>query len=476
MKKKNRNIVPGLIIGLLFGFLVPALRAQSSLTMEIDEKNIGSDIIKSYVAFNIGADCWRIQECFVQAMGGGNFRDTENTGISGPAVSIIKLKIKTLDGKSYSSDYTPEVILSSRNEQPLAVRRILFPAGAGEIQARIPAAELSGYRWEAGNYETDLSYRANAMNSRNCFFNQSAISKLRLIVRPYLSIDPVSNVIIRLDRLDDFRSDASAIQVFNCRHSVPVNIQAKAAQSPFIYAHVPANILLSPRVESEVIQIQGEDGGKVTDLSFSTKQDIFSKGIPVGPGNKTTKNIRFFIKSEVIRRKFAAAGNYRLRVLYDTYDARGSGVRKVPGTTSSFNLEVAVADLGELKINDATVNLQLNSAADYRNGTAIDLPNHLRLSKTTPYDVYVRSVTSSLSNGDQQIPVSAIQIGPSAGESGVSMVTLSASPQKIISGNVPVIDRNIGIQYSISPASAQQLSGKQRGSYTTTIIYNFTAL
>jgi len=110
------------------------------------------------------------------------------------------------------------------------------------------------------------------------------------------------------------------------------------------------------------------------------------------------------------------------------------------------------------------------------NGVAVNIPNHLTISKTCAYDVYVKASSENLVNGTYSIPVSCISIGPGSGQAGISSVSLSSTAQKIITGASPCLDRNVDIKYSIPAEKIEQVLGHPAGTYSTTITYSCVAL
>ncbi|ULT28162.1 hypothetical protein KUH03_17135 [Sphingobacterium sp. E70] len=108
-----------------------------------------------------------------------------------------------------------------------------------------------------------------------------------------------------------------------------------------------------------------------------------------------------------------------------------------------------VSDLGEIVANQQTVNLAFATTNDYKNGVNLNMPAHLRVSKTTPYNLYVRATSTSFTSGANSIPLNVLRIGPMAGQSGMNTITLSSTAQQLIQNADPVIDRNLNMLYSI---------------------------
>ena len=134
-----------------------------------------------------------------------------------------------------------------------------------------------------------------------------------------------------------------------------------------------------------------------------------------------------------------------------------------------------VSDLSEIIANQSTVNLTFSTASHYQNGVNQDMPAHLKLSKTTPYNVYVRATSANFASGVNSVPLNVMRIGPMPGQTGMQTVTLSATAQQLINGADPVIDRSLNIRYSIPASETSKLLNKPAGTYTTNIIFSFVA-
>ncbi|MNT36279.1 hypothetical protein D3C72_1723520 [compost metagenome] len=139
------------------------------------------------------------------------------------------------------------------------------------------------------------------------------------------------------------------------------------------------------------------------------------------------------------------------------------------------NLSVVVSDLGEIVANQQAVNLAFATTNDYKNGVNLNMPAHLKISKTTPYNLYVRATSTSFTSGANSIPLNVLRIGPMAGQSGMNTVTLSTTAQQLIQNADPVIDRNLNILYSIPASATGMLLNKPAGAYTANIIFSFVA-
>jgi hypothetical protein len=199
-------------------------------------------------------------------------------------------------------------------------------------------------------------------------------------------------------------------------------------------------------------------------------------GITVPLGNSQTTTVNYKITPTNLVAGFLQAGTYSTTLKYQAYNAGGGASTNVAQTA---NLKVTVSDMGSLAVNNTEVALTFGTENDYINGTSTNIQNHLTISKTSAYDVYVKASSDNLLTQDNEpstIPVNCITIGPGNGQAGLSTVILSSTAQKIISGAGPCLDRNIDIKYSIPADKIGQILGHRPGTYSTRITYSFVAL
>ncbi|UZJ65527.1 hypothetical protein OKW96_04880 [Sphingobacterium sp. KU25419] len=99
----------------------------------------------------------------------------------------------------------------------------------------------------------------------------------------------------------------------------------------------------------------------------------------------------------------------------------------------------------------------------------------MKLSKTTPYNLYVRATSATFASGVNSIPLNVMRIGPMPGETGMQTVTLSSTAQQLINAADPTIDRSLSIRYSIPASETSKLLNKPAGTYSTNIIFSLVA-
>ncbi|WP_257666984.1 hypothetical protein [Parapedobacter tibetensis] len=367
----------------------------------------------------------------------------------------------------------PEINLSTQS-QNIYDGHLFHLRGAVSIGYRIP---IANYSWPAGTYETNLRFTKTGFSNATIGDDK----KLTLTIPSFMEAPGVLNPpdpVLHVNSLDYYRNipEVSAtINLGDVISTVPFNILSRATSYHYTFTGAAGGTATIP---------YGGNG-----VSFSTNaasplplkniyHPMFRSHVPVPVGNRTHVELHYFISRSFLNNDFKSAGEYTLPISYSIYapDDYYDGVTPPPQANSAGSvLKVLVDDMAELLVNDAEVNLEFNTAADYVNGTSAEMTAHLKLSKTTPYDVYVKASATDLSNGTSSIPVNIIKVGPANGQTGVQTITLSATPAKIISGAEPVIDRNLGIKYTIDPADAKTLVDKAPGVFTVNVIYSFIA-
>ena len=153
------------------------------------------------------------------------------------------------------------------------------------------------------------------------------------------------------------------------------------------------------------------------------------------------------------------------------------------GTDNSINsfqntaVQLKVLPRSEINIPNSgqNVNFNFNTAAHYTNGQSQVIPNQIVLSNNESFELYVKSDENYFKKGGLQTGINSniLQIGVD----GSSLdIPLSKTPQKILFNGTPVLDRALGVRYTISPAGAQSLIGKENTTYAINVYYSFTAI
>ncbi|MCS3870672.1 hypothetical protein J3D55_003588 [Chryseobacterium ginsenosidimutans] len=103
------------------------------------------------------------------------------------------------------------------------------------------------------------------------------------------------------------------------------------------------------------------------------------------------------------------------------------------------------------------------------------IPNQIILSNNESFELYVKSDENYFKKGGLQTNINSniLQIGLDGSSVNAS---LSKTPQKILFNGTPVLDRQLNVRYTIPPAGAQSLVGKENTTYSINVYYSFTAI
>ena len=347
----------------------------------------------------------------------------------------------------------------------------LLSSGLMNLRYAIPNTKVVA--WKTGTYTNKLDFQLAGVNLASL---KVLTNTMNIIVDPLINVNQPNNIIFRIDDLNYFRSKALPAQKQNflVQSTVKPYLQAKTESSSFSYTggYAGANI---PAVSSTVLLAQLTIGGKSWDagqMSSSYRNLSPVTGHEVVAGNTNNLEVSYSINSESLRSSFLNKGNYLLNLKHLTADAEQAGAAS---QELSSTAQVVVSDMAELKVNHSEVSLAFKTAEDYRKGVSVDLPAHLSLSSTAPYDVFVQASSSNLSSGSNSIPVGILSISASsANTSDTAPLVLTASRQKLMT-TLPVIDKQINIRYTVNAQEAAKLLSKAAGTYTSTITYSLVA-
>lgn len=391
----------------------------------------------------------------------------------GPApLNLAHFKLSSIGGISVLGSSTERAL--SNSNQSLYVAVASLASGAVLSNLRITT---SSFTWVAGTYSTEIALTApgllggNAMSPPNQNFSITAPA----FITPQNTAGTTS---IPVNNLSFYRTPAgiSGNKVFTITNTVPYMPGLQTGNSNFSFSTtLPYNSLPVTPVSSVSATLTAVPTATPITLSTTAQGLTPVAGLAVPTNNSQTLNYAFSIDATKLKAGFLQAGTYSLPITYTwnkpttTYPA---GALQAQGVGS---LEVVVSDLSEIIANQSTVNLAFSTASHYQNGANQDMPAHLKLSKTTPYNVYVRATSANFASGVNSVPLNVMRIGPMPGQTGMQTVTLSATAQQLINGANPVIDRSLNIRYSIPASETSKLLNKPAGTYTTNIIFSFVA-
>lgn len=347
-------------------------------------------------------------------------------------------------------------------------------SGAVVANARIATASQT---WTAGVFTDDVSFYTQGLLAGSI---SPASFTLSITIPGFISPpSSIGTTNIAVNDLSFYRSanGISANQIIPVSSTVPYvpSIRSSSAQFSFSTG-LPYNTLPVSPVSTVSASLSAVATATSAILSTSDQTLTSAAGIAVPTNNSSSITHTYTISSASLKSNFIQAGTYTVPLTYTWNKSSSATYPTTPvQAQASGNLTIAVSDLGEIVANQQTVSLPFVTTSNYVNGVSVNMPAHLKLSKTTPYNLYVRATSTSFTSGVNSIPLSVLTIGPMAGQTGVNTATLSTTAQQLIQNANPVIDRTLDMQYSIPASQTSNLLGKPAGTYTANIVYSFVA-
>ena len=384
------------------------------------------------------------------------------------APNLISMKVTSIGGVNILSGANP-IILSSVSQNIYFVAVGLL-SGTMLVDYTVSPA---GVAWAAGSYATTLTFTGSIA---------PPTPTLTLNVPAYITLNTLvpATTTLNVNSFAIFRSVAgvSAVSGNDYFTTVPTLLSLKASSSTFAFTTTqPYNQL--PAANSVNLMgavLSGTYAGSAISLSASDQLLTAATGIPVILTNKSVLSSTLSISGANLKSNFVQAGTYTVPVVYTVSKTASSFPATLPSQTMNSSVQVNVSNLMELIVQDPSVTLTVNTTANYQQGVTTTKPNHVKVSSTVPYNVTVKASSSVLSSsGGVQIPVGVITIEGMTGQTGVTPIVLSASPQAIITSANPAIDRLLNLQYRIPSTQTSNLLNKTAGSYSTTITYTIVA-
>lgn len=470
-KKSNSKVVLVFSTWLLFSFLVLTTQAQNPINIEVNSTNILNTPSFDLETF-ASTSCLASIGANLTVQATGNFTAITSPYTNPiPAISTIHLKLKSIGSSLLSLSSTKDVDLSASSAQSLYTAVLsLVSGGSVVINYSILNRPATYY---AGVFTSGLQFKISGIL---CSSNPP-INPLTLTVKPFIVPSQPPPINMAVTSFDQYRlTGISASQTFTNLRTVPMTLQIKA-DNPFNFSG--ATGITDPNTSIGLLQarLNLPIQGTYQSLSASYQTLSGASNLAVPTGNQASVKLDYTIAATALTSGFLQAGTYSSSIKGLLSDSRQTPSNPAPTVTTSSELTVTIPDLKEMKINQSDINMVFSKVSDYQNGISVDMPSHLTISNTNPFDVYVKSESASLTqqNGADIIPVNCIQIGSLPGESEVQTVTLSTTAQKLISGNTPCLDKTYNIRYSIPASETSKIFGKPEDNYTTTIVYSFTA-
>jgi hypothetical protein len=398
---------------------------------------------------------------------------TSTTSGSFPA-SLVHMKLSSIGSLVLLGLGTNNEVALSTGGGVLYAAVASVASGAVTANARIATASQT---WTSGVFTDDVSFYTQGLLAGSI---SPASFTLSITIPGFISPpSSIGTTNIAVNDLSFYRSanGISASQVIPVSSTVPYVPSIRSSSAQFSFSTTFANNAspVSP-VSTVSASLSGVATATSAILSTSDQTLTSAAGIAVPANNSSSITHTYAISAAFLKSNFIQAGTYTVPLTYTWNKSSSATYPTTPvQAQASGNLTIAVSDLGEIIANQQSVNLPFTTTSNYVNGVSTNMPTHIKLSKTTPYNLYVRATSSSFTSGVNSIPLSVLRIGPMTGQTGVNTVTLSTTAQQLIQNADPVIDRTLDMQYSIPASQTSNLFGKPAGTYTTNIIYSFVA-
>ncbi|MCD1116550.1 hypothetical protein [Chryseobacterium turcicum] len=340
-----------------------------------------------------------------------------------------------------------------------------FNRGNINFTFKIPASQFAANTFRAGNYSMDINQNYNDFTPRNfktILVIPSSVRWLTTSLTKYIEISS----------LNDYRGTGTkvfSLENAEIAHTVDFNLWAKATSTNVQFTSSKG----VPGTRNVASIKLGGNGSTLTTKPLSANFQNFSPAnFSVVAGNRNNFTPELYVSAEDFKNFFFEAGTY-------TFDLNFNAISTDNSINSFQNTAVQLKVLPRSEItipsSGRNVNFNFNTAAQYTSGQSQMIPNQISLSNNENFELYVKSDENYFKKGGLQTDINSniLQIGID----GSSVDTpLSKTPQKILFNGTPVLDRGLNVKYTILPAGAQSLVGKQNSTYSINIYYSFTAI
>jgi hypothetical protein len=400
-----------------------------------------------------------------------NFANTVG-GTATVPLNAAFLKIRSIGSLSVLGSATEVTITTAYQVMYTALANL--SSGAFVVDYRINSAANT---WVAGIYRTPVQFYTGVLSPNRITPNTPNFDiTIPAFMTPQATLGTV-NLPVNSFSLYRAANGLSVTKTISVSNTVPYILNLQTGSSLFTFnTSLPYNQLPSSAVGQVSGTLTGIGTATTINLSTTSQALTNATGIVVPTNNNQVLNAAFSINGANLKQSFVQAGTYLVPITFTWNKLSTAYPTGTLQTSRAGNLQVTVSDLSEVVANQTNVSLAFSSASNYQQGVSKQMPAHIKISKTTPYNLYVRALTGSFTSGTNQIPLNVLRIGPMVGQTGMNTITLSTTSQQLINTANPVIDRNLNVLYSIPASETSKLLGKPAGSYSTTIVFSFVAL
>ncbi|WP_265130176.1 hypothetical protein [Chryseobacterium oranimense] len=340
-----------------------------------------------------------------------------------------------------------------------------FNRGNINFTFKIPASQFTANAFRAGNYSMDITQNYNDFTPHNFKTILAIPSSIRWITSSLTKY-------IEISSLNDYRNTSMRVWDLGnteIAHTVDFNFWAKAASTNIQFTSSKG----VPGTRNIAIIKLGSNGSALTTKALSADfQNFSAANFSVVAGNRNSFILDLHVSAEDFKNYFFEAGTYTFELNLNARSTDNS-----INSLQNMAVQLKVLPLSEITIPSSgrNVNFNFNTAAHYTDGQSQMIPNQIMLSNNENFELYVKSDENYFKKGGLQTDINSniLQIGMDG--SSVN-VPLSKTPQKILFNGTPVLDRGLNVRYTIPPAGAQSLVGKENTTYSINVYYSFTAI
>jgi hypothetical protein len=340
-----------------------------------------------------------------------------------------------------------------------------FNRGNINFTFKIPASQFTANTFRAGNYSMDITQNYNDFTPHNFKTILVIPSSIRWVTNSLTKYFEISS-------LNDYRTTGTRVFTLDnteIAHTVDFNFWAKTAATTVQFTSSKG----VPGTRNIASIKLGSNGSALTTKALSADfQNFSAANFSVVAGNRNSFIPELYVSAEDFKNFFFEAGTYTFELNLNARSTDNS-INSLQNTA----VQLKVLPLSEITIPSSgrNVNFNFNTAAQYTDGQSQMIPNQIMLSNNENFELYVKSDENYFKKGGLQTNINSniLQIGVDG--SSVN-VPLSKTPQKILFNGTPVLDKGLNVRYTIPPAGAQSLVGKENTTYSINVYYSFTAI
>lgn len=339
---------------------------------------------------------------------------------------------------------------------------------------RIPTSEIQQNAFYAGSYKIQVSQDYGRSGWYVIEFSPETFNTFVTIPEGLAWISGTSSKFVDIANLNQFKSANSQffinLESMAVGNTVDFNLFSKIDKKEIRFKALNGN---DRRFDSSILKLGGNHP-KIATLPLDNvyKNNSAASNFKVIAGNRTNFDLQLSMSNQDFKTHFFEAGLYTFKLKLDLRSANNS-----KNAEKEIDVALQVQPLSEITMGggNTQTTFNFNTVQQYNQGQSIVIPNQIEISNNDNFELYVKSYTNYFSsNGTQSnINASILEINV---EGYTPKIALSTIPQKIISSTLPVLEKKLNINYSISAESAQTLISKEKKAYTINVIYSFTTL